>query len=288
MFGTILIILCAALWATDSLFRLPLSRSIAPATIVFYEHAICLLATFPWFLLRRKELRALKLRGWSAIIFVGIMGSAVGTYFFTSAYNYLNPSVVILLQKLQPVFAVMGARFFLGEMPRKDFYIWGIVAIVGSGMISIPDYASLPEITLFNQRTQGVLLSLGAALCWGLSTVFGKFVTGKVSFPVTAFLRFAFGFAGIAVLFKPSPAVTQAAFPSLITMALIPGTLAIYLYYAGLKRTKASIATFAELFFPLTAVIINWKFLGQTLTSSQIVGMGLLLTAVFYISKGLK
>lgn len=282
------------LWATDAIFRLPLAHSMDPGTIVLLEHLVCVLATLPLFLVRRQELRDLKTKGWIAIAFVGLMGSAFGTYFFTSSYQLINPSVTILLQKLQPVFAVVAARVFLGEKPRHGFYLWGLVAIFGAALVSLPTGkpsfdGSTPELIA------GIGFALAAAVSWGLCTVFGKFATNRVSFPVVSFLRFAWGLAGIAILLALSMmsarqpvVITTSMVQSILYMGLIPGVLAMYLYYAGLKTTRASAATFAEMFFPVTAVIVNWRILGQPLSLIQLLGMGLLLVAVFFISRKLR
>ena len=304
--GTFLIILCTILWATDAVFRMPLVQAIDASTIILVEHVVCVLATFPMFYLRRAETRALGSRGWLSLAFVGVMGSAVGTYLFTSSFRHINPSVSILLQKIQPIFAVVAARLFLGEQPRRGFYYWAALALLASVMVSLPELWSLDEVkNVFpslrvdqSGRNQGIMMAVGAAFCWGLSTVFGKWITGRVSYPVTSFLRFAFGLTGIGLLVSLAAYQSQApltglliyvhAAPetvlSLLYMALIPGVLAMYLYYAGLKRTKASVATFAELFFPVASIAINWTVLGQSLVAVQIIGTTLLLIAVFFIN----
>jgi drug/metabolite transporter (DMT)-like permease len=48
--------------------------------------------------------------------------------------------------------------------------------------------------------------------------------------------------------------VPRALVPRLVLPALVPGLLALVLYYLALRRTPASRATLAELAFPLTAV----------------------------------
>jgi len=63
-------------------------------------------------------------------------------------------------------------------------------------------------------------------------------------------------------------------------MALLPGLLALILYYKGLQTTIASRAAVAELAFPITAVITNWLVLKVHLASSQILGGSLLVGAV--------
>ena len=55
-------------------------------------------------------------------------------------------------------------------------------------------------------------------------------------------------------------------------MVLVSGLLAMYLYYQGLRRIPARLCTLAEMFFPLMAVIVNWIFLGASLSIVQISG----------------
>jgi drug/metabolite transporter (DMT)-like permease len=148
----------------------------------------------------------------------------------------------------------------------------------------------------------GLTFALLASALWGFSTVFGKFLTRTLSFPVTSFLRFAFGFAGMLGLLLARIATTESspsqifayfasdpkAIQAILYMGLVPGVLAMYLYYAGLKRTSASVATFVELFFPIAAVLVNWHFLGQGLAALQIFGSALLLVSVYFINGSTK
>jgi drug/metabolite transporter (DMT)-like permease len=291
--GPLLIVVCASLWATDAIFRLPLAGRLDASTIVLLEHAICVAVTLPWFLKRRREIKGLGPRGWTAVAFIGVMGSALGTIFFTASYRYLNPSITILLQKLQPLFAVAGARLFLGEKPRASFYPWATLALFAATLVSAPElFTGQPFSSPGSAREVGIPLAIGAAFSWGMSTVFGKWATRSLSFPVTTFLRFAWGLAALAAVAAVKaaefhvPSVSAADLLPIVYMSLVPGVLAMYLYYAGLKRTRASTATFAEMFFPVAAVLINWRVLGAGLAGTQVAGMGLLLVAVYFITRG--
>ena len=164
-----------------------------------------------------------------------------------------SAGVVAVLSALYPVATIVLARIVLGERPRKDFYMWGVLALVGAAMVSLPEHTFQLMGEKGNRLLRGSAYALGAAFCWGLGTVFGKWVTARVSFPVTSFLRFAWGLLGIGVLMTLGawsvgmPAVlAPEAKRAILYMGLVPGVLAMYLYYAGLKRTKASAATFAE------------------------------------------
>ena len=72
--------------------------------------------------------------------------------------------------------------------------------------------------------------------------------------------------------------------PNLLAIAIVPGLLALLLYYRALSRTPASLATIAEMAFPVTATLIAsapppWGF-NQPLYATQIIGTGLLLGVI--------
>ncbi|MBU0626331.1 DMT family transporter [Patescibacteria group bacterium] len=56
----------------------------------------------------------------------------------------------------------------------------------------------------------------------------------------------------------------------LLIIVFTSGALAMFLYYFGLKRVKASQATILELFRPLSAVILDYSINGNILTPVQI------------------
>ncbi|GAF08543.1 permease [Paenibacillus pini JCM 16418] len=65
----------------------------------------------------------------------------------------------------------------------------------------------------------------------------------------------------------------------------MPGLLSLLVYYKGLTTTKASVATLAELSFPMVGVIINWIVFQQAVTMTQALGFVLIWGALFVISR---
>ncbi len=59
--------------------------------------------------------------------------------------------------------------------------------------------------------------------------------------------------------------------------------LGMYFYYKGLKLISARACALAEMFFPFSAVVINWIFLGAKLSMVQIVGAIILLISSLVI-----
>jgi drug/metabolite transporter (DMT)-like permease len=96
-------------------------------------------------------------------------------------------------------------------------------------------------------------------------------------------LRYVFGFLGATaiVLTTGDPLAIRAGDAvGLVLLALIPGLLALSMYYVGLRATPAARATLAELAFPATAALIGVTVLGATLTFGQWLGLVIVVASV--------
>jgi drug/metabolite transporter (DMT)-like permease len=114
-FGPGLVLLAAMLWATDAPFRARLTHELPSNFIVFAEHGFDCLVAVPVLLLNWPDMRKLTRRDWAAVCFIAIGGSALGSIAFTESFHYVNPSVAILLQKVQPIVAILLAATLLGR-----------------------------------------------------------------------------------------------------------------------------------------------------------------------------
>jgi len=70
---------------------------------------------------------------------------------------------------------------------------------------------------------------------------------------------------------------------SLGIIVFTSGALAMFLYYFGLNRVKASQATILELFRPLSAIILDYFINGNVLSTAQMIATAILLFAIFKI-----
>ncbi|TDG00450.1 DMT family transporter [Paenibacillus piri] len=289
--GIWLVALGAALWGMDPLFRILLLKHLTSAQIVLFEHLLLLVYAVPVLWLNHKELRGLAVRHVLALLFISWGGSAIATIIFTSAFAYGNPNAVLLLQKLQPLFAILMARLLLKEKLPALFPLLLVMALAGTYLLtfgwSIP--AGLSEIAAVSG-----LLSIGAAALWGGSTVMGRLLLNKMQFETVTALRFA---CALPLLFMTTwlegdkvrlPGGTfdwLAVSGNLLLQAAFPGLLSLLLYYRGLAGTKASYATLAELLFPAVGVLINWLVFQQTVTFVQIAGFLLIWFMLFSLSR---
>lgn len=275
--GFPLVAMAAALWGTDALFRKPLAEDISSGTVVFAEHAILVAVTFPFVVRNRVWLRSLTKMDWVALLFIGAGASAAATVLFTAAFARGDPTTPLLLQKLQPFIAVVGARILLGERLRVRFSIYLVGGMVGAYLLTFPRPS---EVSI--KHAGPALLAVAAAVLWALGTVLGRRLTAKVEFTQLTALRFAVGLPASAIIvyiqggFGELVGVDAAGWRALILLAMVPGLFALLIYYRGLRSTPAAAGTLAELAFPLTAISINYVAFGAVLSPTQVVGVLLL------------
>lgn len=272
--GIVLVAVAAAIWGFDQWIRASLKGSVSASTIVFGEHVLLVALTLP---LAFTALRSVIRLGWRhvlAAVLIGAGASAVATILFTQALfahgDFVTP---VVLQKVQPVFAVIGAMVLLGERPRARFALFLVPALVGTWFMGVAHP--------FHPRAHGVatmLYALGAALLWALGTVLGRYLARDMRFEHITTLRFIFGLggSGVALLVLGEPAFSSWHNSWWIAvLALVTGFAAMFIYYFGLRWTPAVLATIAELAYPIAAVLIGYFKFGQTLTGWQWFGVAL-------------
>ncbi len=284
MAGTFLVILACLFWGMDTLIRYPLvERGIHPVTIVFYEH-IVLVAIFSLGVIGSfKRIGELKIADVFSFLIVGGLGSAVATVAFTEAFQTLNPTLVILLQKFQPVVAILLSSLILREEIQKPFIFWAMFCLVGGLLISSPDIVrfyhllkSDLSLVTSDQALKGYGLVGISILGWCSSTVFGKRLT-TVGFDTKSIMagRFLCGLVALMPFVKWDKSLILPEgedYLRILIMVLISGAIAMWFYYQGLKRLSAKTTAIAEMFFPFFAVMVNWFFLGKQLTDLQLLG----------------
>lgn len=290
--GFWLVVLGAALWGADPLFRIILLKSLTSAQIVLLEHIIIALIAIPVMWKNRQELRGLGWKQAGALLFISWGGSAIATILFTMGLVNGNPNAVLLLQKLQPLFAIVLARMLLKERLPRHFSWLVIIAVAGTYLLTFGFTLPLGHWSEIVQV--GSLLSLGAAALWGGSTVMGRLMVGQMKYETVTSLRFLLAlpllFAitwneGAAWNIPTESGAFAAVSLNLLGQALLPGLLSLLVYYKGLTTTKASVATLAELSFPMVGVLINWIAFHEMVTLAQAFGFILIWTTLFIISR---
>src|SRR5512146_474397 len=196
--------------------------------------------------------------------------TAAATILFTQAFVHGDPITPVVLQKVQPLVAIVAARLLLGEEPRRRFGWFLVPALAGIWLIAFPHPTAVHARGL-----EPIALALGAA--------FGRFLSRRIAFEHVATLRFAFGLAASAAALPLLGAPAWAGVHDsiwIVWLALVTGALALGLYYYGLRRTPATLAALGEPTYPVTAGIVGYAAFGASLRWSQWLGVAVTVAVV--------
>ncbi len=288
--GPIFILVAATLWAFDGLIRQHL-YTLPPITIIFFEHLFGLILLFPFAF---KHIRTSNLAGreWRLVMLISILSGLFGTLWFTTALgkvHFISISVVFLLQKLQPIFAIITARIFLKERIDARYIKWAVLAIISAYFVTFSN--GVVNFATGEGTIVAALYALGAAFAWGSSTTFSKMLLGKINAKASTFYRFLITtIIALPVLFLwgkgPSLSAPSASqFGWLALIAVSTGMVALLIYYKGLAKTPVHISTILELTFPFIAILLDMAVNNTVLSLSQWIAAILLVYSIYKIVK---
>mgnify|MGYP001272550447 FL=1 len=283
------VISAAILWSFDGILRQNL-YTLPSFLIVALEHLIGAIIFLPLLLKGWKEISDLHQRGWISVLWISVCGGILGTFFYTKALSYVNfidLSVVVLLQKFQPIFAIALAAIILKEKITRRFLVLAVTAIVGGYFVTFGDQ---PLNEWSDKTIIAALLSLLAAFSWGSSTVLGKHALNRLSFKTVTSLRLTVTAAimfFILISTGEVEAISQVSIENwkyIFIIVLTTGSIALFIYYYGLNHLPASHVTLYELFWPLSAVAMDWYIYGRVMSVVQLLGATMLLGSILLLS----
>ena len=290
MIGALAIVVAALLWSLDGTFLRPQLYTLPSVFLVFLEHTLGFIILVPFLFIFKSQLKTISKKQSLTIFWVALFGGALGTTFMTKALfltGFKDISVVILLQKFQPIFAITLATIFLRERFPKRFYAYATIAVIAGYFVTFKDPFTINKVG--GAAAQMILYSLLAAFAWGSSTTFGKYSLKNINYGLLAALRF-----GFTILIMALPAlyyyhgqftlVSTRQWTTLAIIVFTSGAAAMWLYYFGLKKIPASLATLCELSWPVSAIVFDYWLNHNVLSWSQLLGTAVLIIAVYKVT----
>lgn len=290
--GTIAISISAILWGFDGVVLTPRLYNLNVIYVVFMLHLIpfVLMNIFLW--KQYSNLKHFVRQDFVTFFLVSLFGGAIGTIAIVKALflvNFQQLSVVVLLQKLQPIFAIILAGILLQEKVSKKFILWALIAIIASYFLTFG--FSLPNLETDSNTLFAALFALLAAFSFGSSTVFSKKMLLNQNFITATFYRYFFTTVIMLVLVLVSGqydefySTTQTNWLFLILIGLTTGSGAIFIYYYGLRRVKAIIATISELLFPISAILFDYLINDSILSPVQLASAAVMVFAIIQLNR---
>lgn len=292
LFWSISVIFAAILWSLDWIIIRPQFYNYSPITLVFLEHLFWTLILIPFLILWFKKVKKMKRKDifsllWVCLFWWLIWTLAITEAFFSAFRGSITVSTVVILQKLQPIFALFLASIILKEKLNKRFYFWAGIWIISAYFIAF--WSLWGDIFSINIINIPAFYAIIAAFAFGSSTVFGKNLVDDLWFKLTTSLRFTIttllAFITLILFWNFFEIWTFTPFHRelLVIIAFTTWAWALFLYYFWLKRIPASAATIFELAWPLSSIFFDYIFNKKVMWLTEIIFSIILMISFFMI-----
>jgi drug/metabolite transporter (DMT)-like permease len=291
LLGYAMVMTAAVLWAVNgAVSKVVLSSGMSSlrlaqirSTGAFVLLALALAATRPASLrLRRRELPYL--------ILFGAGGLALVQLFYFLAIHRLAIGIALLIEYLAPVLVALWARFVMHRPVRKR--IWVALALAVAGLALVVEIWSGLSLD-----AAGVGAALAGAASYALYLLLAEHGVADRD-PISLI---CFGFLFAAVLWAvvqpwwsfPSELVREdvslgghlsslhAPAWSLMAWIVVLGTIVPFgLLVASLRHIGATRAAIVAMLEPVVATVVAYAWLGESLTTVQLVGGAVVLAAI--------
>ncbi|PYF03699.1 DMT family transporter [Ureibacillus chungkukjangi] len=238
--------------------------------IAFYRLLFSVLIMSPLFFYKHtQELKDLTKRDW---IFSSIAGIFLAFHFILwfESLRYTSVASSTVLVTLQPLFAFIGTYFFFKEKFSVKTILSGVIAIMGSVLISWGDFK------VSGSALYGDLLALIACALITAYLLFGQDVRKRVS--LITYTMVVYSSSTICLFFYvlikgesfgPYSSMTWLWF---LLLAIIPNLLGHTLFNWAVKWVSTNVISIAVLFEPIGAAILAYFVFAEKLVATQIIG----------------
>ncbi|MEU5399170.1 EamA family transporter [Streptomyces sp. NPDC005963] len=207
---------------------------------------------------------------WKAAVLGALNIGAFFPLLFLAAYR-LPGGVAAVVGSVGPLFAVGLAALLLSERPTVRTLLTAIAATFGVSLVVLQAGAAFDLVGVLAGLAGAASMSAGVVLTkrWGRPAGVGPLAMTGWQLTAGGVL-----IAPLALLVEGAPPAFDArGLVGYLYLALINTALAYWLWFRGIERLSATSATLLGPLSPLTATVIGWAALGQSLTPVQLVGM---------------
>jgi len=218
------------------------------------------------------------LRDWLLLILQSTAGSVGYTTLLISGLRLTSAANAGVIIGTLPVVSAAIAVTILGERPRPSVLV--AIALAATGVIAIafqPQEAATWSLL-------GNMLIFAAVLCEGLFILLNK----RLRVPIAPLAQSTLMTGiGLAVALVPAAFelpwtgnMTAASVAAVVYYALVPTVGGYLLWYGGLARVSGAEASLFTAMAPVSAVLLAFTILGETVSPYQLIGIGCVLIAV--------
>ena len=282
MLAWVMLLVLSIVWGGSFFFNAILVQELPPITIVFTR--VALAAVFLWLYIAAKNIPVPQsLVAWGSLLVMGLLNNVLPFGLIVWGQTIISSSLASILNATVPLMTVVLAALLLNDeniSVRKTIGV--VIGFIGTAWIIGPDFSAFGPQHLLAQ-----LAILGAALSYTFAAIFGRRFSKMGLHPVTTAAGQVSASALLTLPFmllidKPHllPMPSNGVLLASLALALISTAFAYILYFKILAVAGATNLGLVTFLIPVWATALGIGFLGETISTNQLIG-------VFLIAVGL-
>ena len=277
-----LLLLLSLLWGGSFFLIDVIVLELPPLTIVTLRVGIAAIVLWTVLLIKGYEVpKSFKL--WRAFFMLGLLNNVMPFSLIVWGQNYIGAGLAAIINASTPLFTVLIAGAFLvDEHMTLQKVIGVLMGLFGVGVLIGAD--AFAEFGFNMSRTTLAQLAIvGAAVCYGCASVFGRRFK---SLGVSPFSTAVGQVTAATMMLLPMSYIVerpdQLANPSLVTWLAIAclgvfcTALGYLLYFRILSSSGATNVVLVTFLVPVTAAFLGWTLLSEQLHGRYFIGMVLI------------
>jgi drug/metabolite transporter (DMT)-like permease len=277
LLGVTFIAISAASFGTLAIFgRYAYANGLDTFTLLFLRFTFSAILLAALLLIRREPLPC----GGTLARLVGMGGLGyVGQSFcYLTAIKYASAGLVALLLYLYPtIVAILSVIFLKDKLNRLKVIALGL-ATLGAALTANPQ----------GGQWRGILLALLAAVIYSVYIIVGAGVMRQVSAVQSSVVIFASAglvYGLLTAINGPHWPLTSAGWLAVAGVTLIATVIAVVAFLAGLKLIGPTDASMLSTLEPVVTVLLAAILFGEVLRPVSLLGGGLILAAVYLLTR---
>ncbi|QDY76761.1 EamA family transporter [Streptomyces qinzhouensis] len=213
---------------------------------------------------------------WKAVVLGALNIGAFFPLLFLAAYR-LPGGVAAVAGSVGPMFVIALSALLLGDKPSTRSMLAAIAASFGVSMVVLKATAALDAVGIGAGIAASASMAAGTVLTkrWGRPEGVGPLVMTGWQLTAGGLLITPIAFA----VEGAPPALDATSIAGYVYLALVNTAVGYWLWFRGIGQLTATSVTLLGPLSPITAAVIGWAALGETLTPLQLAGMTLAFAA---------
>lgn len=260
---------------------------IPPVSIAFFRQFIAATTLILLVLYTRTSLR-IALRDMGNIAAASFFGIVMYFVFENSGLQYTTASNASMIVAALPIFTLFGETMFFKLKVSWKMILSLMLSMIGVVFVVIVN----GKVDLSSARFFGNLLVMGAIICWVVYTILNRNLSDRYrSLTIITYQSLVSIFLFIPFVIpemKRWPAVSELSVPvfiNLIFLGIFCSGFAYIFYIYAARRLGATVSSAFLNLIPVVTVICGYVLLQDTLTWTQILGMALIMIALFSLNR---